>query len=324
MSDIDFDELDKAVNSLIAKTPSANMGASGATPVIPAENSPQTPPAAPVEPVAPVLTNAPVSTVAPVVAPVAASQSLAGQRSSGRFMDVIHPSADMRSSAPAPQAVTPVAMPAPVVPPPAPLPTPQLEPVTAPVAPVVPLSSPEPSQTLESPFIAGAKMEKRPLGAFSSEPEAPSVELSPTGEVSEVSIVTPDTTDEPSVADTSTPLPEELQSDLLKIESGNSSETEFTAAETVPEAPLEAEKPAPALEPEPTGPTSIVQQYKEQKPTTDEKPGAIYDTSVYHKAITADGKKKPSWLWIVWIVLLLVVGVGAGALAYFYVLPLIK
>ena len=307
MSDIDFDELDRAVNSLISNTPKSDAVASPAAPV---------PDAIPVSAPSPASEPSQVTINQPAMA-----QSLAGQRSSGRFMDVIHPSTDMRSSVVTPSPVTnpvrtssPVASRAPIsdftrASAPALQPT-AMEPIAEPV--LEPVTDNAAAKPLESPFISGAKVEKRPLGTFSDEPPAPTVELTPSGEVEEKPVDVPVTE---SSEQMNSVLPEELQGDLLKIESGNSGADIPTAA------PVPAE--TPAFESDPTGPTSIVQQYKEQPAATDQKTGPIYDTNVYHKPLAPEGKKKSGWMWIIWIILLLAVGIGAGAITYFYVLPLI-
>lgn len=316
MADLDFDELDRAVNSLISKTPTAPAAKPAAQPSAP-QISPVTPPAAPVRPASPITANQPATqNNSP-----AAAQSLAGQRSSGRFMDVIHPSTDMRPTTTSTQNTvsTPVGpISSPVTPQQITEPTPKApeiayQPVTLPDSQFVD------QKALETPFISGAKVDKRPLGAFSAESSDMAVEITPSGEVVEQK-PSPVADQQPTSADSGTPLPEELRGDLLKIESGSSGDI------AVPEQDSEKEPDklvAPEFEKEPTGPTSIVQQYKEQKPKTDEKPGAIYDTSVYHKPLAPDGKKKSNLLWIVWIILLIIFGVGAGAIAYFYILPLI-
>jgi len=102
MKDIDFDELDKAVNSLmgsVATTPSKQ----------PSEQSAQTPPAQPspvsepvIEPVKsePQIVRSPSEVQAPPQATPARAVSPTVRKSSGRFMDVVHPSSDMRSTSP--------------------------------------------------------------------------------------------------------------------------------------------------------------------------------------------------------------------------------
>lgn len=90
MKDIDFDELDRAVSSLM--TPSAG-GASApkAEPAITDE------PTAPLEVSVPQEANTNPSQPSPESV---VSSTNAVKRSSGRFMDVVHPSSDMRSTTP--------------------------------------------------------------------------------------------------------------------------------------------------------------------------------------------------------------------------------
>jgi len=98
MKDLDFDELDRAVNSLIGNKTEE-----------PAVASTQSGPAV-VNPGAPVVATPSAAPVPDLSVPAAPSQAedtsgdtaqpLAARRSSGRFMDVVHPSSDMRSAAP--------------------------------------------------------------------------------------------------------------------------------------------------------------------------------------------------------------------------------
>ena len=132
MQDLDFDELDKAVSSLMPQSPVAN----GATPMT-------TAPGASVTPVASTPVSAPIPSPTPTVAPVNAVERPA----TGRFMDVVHPSSDMRTTLNMPQrqsipmtpVVTPTPAPAPVFTPPkpviAPTPAPAPVPTAAPVSP---------------------------------------------------------------------------------------------------------------------------------------------------------------------------------------------
>ncbi len=319
MSDLDFDELDKAVNSLI----SANKSLSGSAPVA---SSPATSPVVtapvptPIPTPAPTLSSSaaapvtnPVTTPAPIDKPVVAPQSLASQRASGRFMDVIHPSSDMRATSNTAEPIKPVVTPI------SPIQETQT-PVAKPVEPQA-ISTPP----LESPFIAGAKVEKRPLGAFSSvslddkSADSPSAAPEPADPAKDVEANDATSVQAPS-EETEAPLPEELQDDLLKIEAGVPVSIEDS---TLPEQNSQ-NNIASQQTPTPEGITSIVQQYKADKPKDDDKPGAIYDTSVYHKPIQTDVKKKAGWLWILWVLLLMVIGVGAGVVAYFYVLPIFK
>ena len=78
------------------------------------------------------------------------------------------------------------------------------------------------------------------------------------------------------------------------------------------EAPVA--EPAPVV---PTGPTSIPQQYQEEKSTGDQPSGSIYDTDSYHQPLAHPAKTKSGWLWIIWILLLLIVS-GGGAVALYF------
>jgi hypothetical protein len=322
MKDIDFDELDRAVNSLANPAVAEELVA---VPIAPA-----------------------VDTVDPV--PTVASTPLAARRSSGRFMDVVHPSSDMRTTvSPRPAALT---LPAPVVAPvavSAPVSTDMPDPLDFTPGPQesTPVSMPsEPdanvsdtandiaallvdNEPLDSPFITDAKVEKRPLGAFSgaaaTELASPTELLAPEAETSafESSPARPlDTSDDHPIGN-DTPLPAELQGDVLSIEAAEETaavkleDTEVT--ETV--VPIVA---AAATETEtPIGPTSITQQYTEQASTGDQPVGSIFDTEAYKKPLAHPKKKKSGWLMVLWIFLLLIIGAGAGAAVYFYVLPLL-
>jgi hypothetical protein len=157
---------------------------------------------------------------------------------------------------------------------------------------------PDASTPLESPFLSGTKVEKRPLGAFSF--------------------------DTPPAASAETPAePEKAREEEPKLI--EASDEELLDAKTEPEeTPKEDEptvEPAPAPEPEePTGPTSITQQYKEA-PAKEEASSPIYAAEATTLALAHQPKKRSSALIIIWIVALILVGVGAGLAIYFLVLP---
>lgn len=339
MKDLDFDEIDRAVNSVISNS-------SG-------DNSAKDMPAPEPEPVesAPEPQTEPESTPTP---------PLAARRSSGQFMDVVHPSSDMRRAAvdvPERPNITPVT------------PQPVEQPTTLPV--------PEPSDaenvatkaeettgdsyndadidkisddiskalgnstetSLESPFISGTKVEKRPLGAFSTES---TTEGGNQDEPANKTEFAPNPITEAPFSPDDTPLPAELQDDLLKIEADVSTDSEMpTPSEDQPapentnpiipeseaSAAVEPETAASEVSPvestELTMPASITQQYKEQPSTGDQSTGAIYDTSTYHKSLTSPVKKKPAWKWAMYIAILLAVGGAVGAAVFYFVIPLL-
>ena len=334
MSDIDFDELDRAVNGALGITPVAKDSASQIDqPVVAAE--------APVATTLPTqldhiertqlnYTSTPVPTPAPVQTTTAPAP--AARRSSGRFMDMVHPSSDMRSrtqDAPTETHFNP---------------TPVTTPPVAPVAPVETLSWDEP---LESPFLPDAKVEKRPLGGTVNEVESPAANFDFQGLLDEP---TPDSTPEPAqtlleapevqeqLEATTLPDPidfasrfsesDDTESQLYEVEAVEAEEPISTpaqpvlpAAQPVVPAPIIAATPQPIPE-EPIGPTSITPQYKEQ-PSSNQESGAIYDTESYHQAVSGPPKKKSGWITLVWIVLLIALGAAAGWAVYTYVLPMI-
>jgi hypothetical protein len=184
----------------------------------------------------------------------------------------------------------------------------------------------EDMQPLNSPFIADAKVEKRPLGG------APAEELDHApvlGVLAEDATSVTDPADQlPATPHEVEPqLPPELQSDLMAIETdGSTSATDVATPEvnTAPVAVVVEEAPVPVIESkasvEPvvsTGPTSIPQQYHEEPSTSDEPNGSIYDTASYHQPLAHPAKTKSGWLWVIWILLLLIVG-GGGAVALYF------
>ncbi|MFY9227993.1 MAG: hypothetical protein WAO28_01545 [Candidatus Microsaccharimonas sp.] len=306
MQDIDFDELDRAVSSTLSPTRPSNTEKTDAVPV-------GTPDSATPRPVAP-----------------------AARRSSGRFMDVVHPSSDMRPaerperSAPRPpepvqqqperSAPATTDWPDPLDfhgfkdEPEAEAPKPEPEPVS---------NNDDASSTpLESPFLTDAKVEKRPLGAFSAN-DTPS--LSDQIDAENAAEIAP-------IEAEDVPLLEAPDEELLTAETETKDEPPV-----VPEVPVEEKKPeveelteevskdeptpVTAIE-EPTGPQSITQQYKEQ-PSSNQTSGAIYDTEAYHQPLVHTAKKKSGALVVIWILALILVGAGAGAGIYFFVLPML-
>jgi len=333
MSDLDFDELDRAVSSALVNDQSDPVPADNSDDELMAENIVEITPSEPMPSTVPVTRVTPTAPVVP-------------RPTSGRFMDVVHPSSDMRSASPSPVRQRPFHADevhskgpetfAPVVEPEAPAVTsdwpdpldfqgyndtdavaavppvsdevvePFVPPVftpTEPVVPVTPIESvipdvPEvPAEPLSSPFLTDAKIEKRPLGAFSDPVAAP--------EVVDVA---------PVVEESSVSLPAELADDLLSIEASD------VTTKTVAAAPAPVFVGAAArTEVTPTVP-SITQQYKERPSTAEQSSGAIFDTENYHKPLAHTPKAKGSLFIILWILGLIVVGGGLGAVMYFFVL----
>lgn len=296
LSDFDFDELDKAVAGALSDTRS-DVRPEAETPVVPA----------------------PVQSEEPKPAPVVARPPApAARRSAGRFMDVVHPSSDMRTKSGFTPPVSTPAVSAQVTE------VPQ-KPVEAELEDWV--------KPLESPFLPDAKVEKRPLGTMPA-----------TGDASKEDELLLEAPDDPLLEAHAMPdpidfaahasaLPSEQEDTGVPapVEAIEGIVPEEVVAEEVAQKPIEvetkAEEPVAKVEEviksdEPVGPASISQQYTEQ-PSTSPESGAIYDTESYHQPLAAAPKKK-SGAWVfVWILLLLIVGAAAGAGFYFFVLPML-
>jgi hypothetical protein len=371
MKDIDFDELDKAVNSLMASvspaspagTPPQESPQSNPQPAVPVASAPEPttpmPPASPApvinlpaEPQTEPVVAAPAEPTSVPVTPAARPAAPAARRG-GRFMDMEHTSSDMtsRAAAPAvpsregitltPPSETPQpAAPAPIInaPTDAPL-TPEpadtvmpdpldlnpfgqpeslgtsglsIETPAEPAAAAEPVELTEPTATLapaESPFLADAKVEKRPLNSNpSGEPPLDLMaEFEPAQPVEPTEPTEPADTgrDDPPAF----PQVPELSSDLVAIESDEKIDvTQATETETAA-----AEVAQPAV---PLGAASIPQQYTAQESSGDKSHAAIYDASQYPEPVSHPAKHKSSWLWVLWIVLLLAAGAGGAFLLY--------
>lgn len=356
MTELDFDELDKAVNSLMAENGTEEAPAPAPAPSAPAPDSSS-------------------SASAPAASPAV--------RRRGQFMDVIRPSSSMR---PSPMAAKHEAA---TVTPPAADETPaeespalsspdmlsetsaepSTEPASAPVSewpdpidmsvasaaaetPEMPAetepSSEEPEQTvpapeetaaehipddpLTSPFLPDAKVEKRPLGVpapvssdapfdqpIEAEPDIAPIETSDTGDIA---VLPEEQSTDMGTVPAPVLVPDELKEDVVAVESN-----EVVHEENAPE-PVPQEQPAPAAAAETAAPASeavpaggaITQQYEEQPSSGDQTNGAIYDTDTYHQPLDAHPAKKKSSVmtWVLWIIVLLIVGATAGAMWFYF------
>jgi hypothetical protein len=322
MTDIDFDELDKAVNSAIGDKPTDST---------------------------------------PTPAPTT-QLSVPQRRSSGKFMDVVPPSVSTKVNVSAPEVISregssikpmttevikeeqPVIAKVPEAPKPTEWPDPidfqgpkdkeatpkpanntdnedaDIDQISDDITKTIEQSN----EPLDTPFLSDTKVEKRPLGAFSDD-SAVKVEVANNipakeAEVSEVPKPVVEASEEPDVIEPEEPEEPEQSGKSTPVEN-----VEAPAVPNAPEIPVAAPQvgsaPAAAKPIEqPTGPTSITQQYREQPSTSNQTSGTIYDTDAYHKALKPV-KKKSSWWMVLWIVLLLAIGAGAGAVAYFLILP---
>ena len=363
MSDIDFDELDQAVNALMKDEGESTSSDQQSVAVNSPSASAQ--PATLQLPSAPEIQSIPNPEVAdtqevPLPAAVASpvAQPLSVKRR-GRFMDVMHPKSDMTNqlpprhqatfvrpvavaetpraetttddaTTPAPQDVMPEEAESsqgyetPLYPDPIDLQDNAVPSTDEPVLQSVETSADAPEQTNDekddeelaailelepeapqsSPFLADAKVEKRPLGAptqsegDSTEPVALEEGLSfdePEAQVAPVPVVS---------------LPPELQPEVAKLDA------EVVEA-SAPAEPLVEEKSLVKAETIVPAGGSISQQYTEQPSSVDQANGSIYDTDSYHQPLQHPEKKKSSAVVIVWILVLALAG-AIGAAGYFY------
>lgn len=179
-------------------------------------------------------------------------------------------------------------------------------------------STPASPSSAASPFLADAKVEKRPLGsAGSSEP------------------ATTSSFDEPSDVEPApeTPIPAELQENLLAIESGTAApaaaDQPATPETSPPATPAPAaSKPTSSTTP-PTatshatpatgvGSSSITRQYKETPRTVseDDESGAIFDPQTYQQPIEHPAKSSSGWGWVIAIVVIILLAVVVAVAAW--------
>lgn len=207
------------------------------------------------------------------------------------------------------------------------------------VATIPPASPTSYSEPLSSPFLTDTKVDKRPLGAFSVSDEitvnsaadevaagtpdqsvdAELVEMQRmAGEASAQTLLATEVEDTQTIADAAV-LPEELETELLSIES-----SESVAANASP--PRQEAQTENVREPHSQATArlqggSIMQQYKEQQPLdTQQQTTAIYDVDTYERPLKHPKKKNSGWLVVTGIILLILAGVAGGAYVYLYVL----
>lgn len=338
--EFDFDELDKAVNSLMKDTEPPAPITNPETPVTePTTVSPVTETVTPVEPLAPVSSEEPVAVEATTpVSPTAIPKP------TGRFMDVVHPSSDMRTPSQTVAregvAVNPIST--------VPISPEVTKPVTASAeTEIAPDSVTLPPAPLTSPFLPDAQVEKRPLGGPSPEQppsldEAIAAELSadsePVSSEATEPPVSPDTEPaipaesitEPATESTSSPegdttpesekenvgLPAELSNDLVAIESGEAQPENNDQLET-PTDSTESSETAPSPAAALLSQSSIPQQYKEETSSTTEIHAPIYDDQTTAQAIPQAAKKGNKTRIILIAVIAVVVGIVGAAMLYY-------
>ncbi len=198
----------------------------------------------------------------------------------------------------------------------------------------VPSSSSAPSP-LESPFLPGAKVEKRPLGAPENDSRTPEFNTAPSLSIHEE--LEAALQEEVPEHETVT-----LPDPLAFAEAQQATSVEVPVEPEVPEAPQappEPEASAPIQEtsveqqptrdaptfdtPAPAVQASIPQQYTEQSAAQADTPTAIYNPDTLHQPLLTAGKKHSGVWTVLWILLLVLLGAAAGGAFYWFVLPLI-
>lgn len=294
MKDFDFEELDKAVNGLL-NSATDEKEATVETIATP-------------EPVTRPLPTTPIERPASVT-------PAARRTASGRFMDMVHPSSDMRNK------TTPVEAEPATSTQPEPLPTPR--PVTEPTRETIPAPEDKPTPPLpeiDSPFLPDTKVEKRPLGGVTPVAEAPLIEQFNDAPVPED--ISPQEPEEPAHSEVpvETQPQERNYTDEDRVASDIASiEHEVLPSEAHTDVVEEVSAPV-----EPSAPASITQQYEETPATTPQESGAIYDTEAYHQPFAQAPKTGGNlWLILLWVGGLLVLGAAAGVAVYLFVLPML-
>lgn len=371
MTEFDFDELDKAVNSIMSGTDTSKRN-----PALddPADTVVQLDGTAAVPPTTSVVSSvAPPSRVStPVVA--ATTQPLATKRR-GQFMDIVHPTATMRPvqrvNRQAP-SIQPISEPTTTAPS-------QLATSDMPATSAVATSSPVLPFDMESTAPVAAAPADMPVVA-PSYVEVPDT-LTERASSSDLASSTVQSDELPN-ADDELMISEQLEQDLAKTSIDNAPlTTPFLADAKVDKRPLgepvtmtvpELTSPAPAVPPITTADTgemeltsealtspvevpskeltpkavaaegapaqvttaqpsttasvvvpaggSIVQQYDETQSTGPQTSAPIYDTENYHQPIEEqklEEKHGSAIKWVVWIFILLFIGAAVGA-AYYY------
>lgn len=346
MKDIDFDELDQAVKSLMSGVPKAEpakhddiklLAAASTAP----KDGPEQSPAVLAE-TAPVHKNdTPFMEKRPTPVPPAASSALVPLSvRRGRFMDVVRPTApearkpvpsravSRRAAALEPSAVftrsadhssgdvTSASGQTP-----AQLGTSRSTDWPDPLAAVDFNRTAEAvmdKAPLSSPFLPDAKVEKRPLGKLSDADSIYEPSRAPVlGALAASDVAAGEASGDTAVPPPQ-PLPVELGQEVMAIEADTSglSAPEFEPAEEVKTQPVRPASPIPVTS-RPVA-TSIPQQYKVHPKAADPSPGAIYDTAAYHQPLEYPAKKKPGWLLVIAIMLILLLGAAGGAAVYFF------
>lgn len=167
-------------------------------------------------------------------------------------------------------------------------------------------------ETHESPFVEGAAVEKRPLGAFTDPASGESaasepLDTVPVADPEARSIESSEATEEPTV-------------EVETVSPVNDSGTAEAEQGETPEVPTEQPVGAPEIQPSQPDEgvaQSIPQQYRTEEETTvvDSDEHAVFDTESYHQPLPLPEKQRGSHkllLYTLLAVLMLAIGAAAG------------
>lgn len=354
MNAFDFDELDRAVSQALGATPQPAKTAAE-PPKEDVDTTPTSEPSLPTTPSTPAESpkQAQASEAATVASPTRPSPGV--RRTSGKFMDVVHPSAVVRTATPPARVSRQGVTIAPVEPQ-------SQQPSTSPKEPSVSPAETEaphdeatpvlfddtdavmlPPETallpLESPFLGDTQVEKRPLGAFSTgDGTADQAPEAQDDDSTEAPATAPDAppVDEPVATETIEPTAEPaadeaLASDAMVEKPLNTAlndqlaeelRSDIVAIESAEVTPRDevAATPTPASTPvapeKPRQQGDIPRQYREKPQELSQEVASIYDVEGYQAPIKHPAKKKSGWTTVLWIVILIALGVGGGVAFY--------
>lgn len=352
MTDIDFAELDKAVNSLMGRQNGAESTKAPDSEVIDITSGQNSAIAEPDMQVAA------SPDKAPAVAPSSAqSAPPVLKRQTGRYMDVMRPSASMRAAsmqAPSPARLSHTSM---DIAPTSDVEQPESTTETEEYSSVTEVfdetsviedegleqamaeqlaQEPTPATPMESPFLTDVEVDKRPLGATPAGDTAPDEDFSFNQPVPDPDF-TQDLEDTAEPAAPAVIVPPELSSEVLALESDalpasevpeqTANEEEQIVEATVENSEtLDVPEVSPDVETARTNETpaaavssgDIVPQYAAQSADAPE-PSAIFEAqSETPKQLEHPATKKSGWLVFVWILILALVGAGGGVAAWYF------
>lgn len=314
MADIDFDELDRAVNSLMGNlkanddpAPKSQEKVLKIESTLPPEPPKQEPAKESAE-----------KEDEPKAVPSEPPRRVAvpPRRAGGRFMDVVHPAGDMRSKTPASPAVTP------------PKPSVSVKTDVETAESTEKADEPASEEPLTTPFLpdANEKVQKRPLGGKPDDesavddvlPETAEPEENEAGpEVEEITPINAEFSKESKIDEEEEKGQDQRvldPTDFQKISPEEKALQLIESAETEAAGP-ETDDSVLAVESADTG--QLRGSDDNESSAKSEKSGAIFDTEAYHQPFGVQ-KQKSGWSTIAIIVLVIAVCIGSAVAAFLF------